>query len=71
MLKKTRTWVLSCLETWPYKKGLSAELIKLKKSGPNWKAIGPIRFWSATLQGTNWPTDRQTNPRIFLTILLY
>ena len=26
------------------KKGLSAELIKLKKSGPNWKAIGPRRF---------------------------
>jgi len=61
--KKTRTWVLSSLETWPYIKGLSAELIKLKKSGPNWKAIGPRRFWSATLHGTNWQTHRQTNPK--------
>ena len=63
---------MSSLEDLAIQKGLSAEIIKLKKTGPNWKTGRPRRFSSATLHGTNWHTDRHTRPKnISLKIIMF
>jgi len=63
---------LSSLEDLAIQKGLSAEIIKLKKTGPNMKTGKPRRFSSAILHGTNWHTDRHTRPKnISLKIIMF
>ena len=54
---------MSSLEDLAIQKGLSAEIIKLKKIGPNTKTGKSRRFSSAILHGTNWHTDRHTRPK--------